>query len=133
VWLIKTDDEGNKLWDKRFRGAPEYGGHSIYGANSVQQTTDGGYIVGGHRHSYIDSTSHILMIRTDSEGNRLWDKMFVGSASPYDGTSNSDRSVQQTTDGGYIIVGSTFRDQVLLMSRRMGRSIPSATRRLWAP
>lgn len=44
--MIKTDTNGNKLWDKTF------GGSSADYANSVQQTTDGGYIFAGYTGSY---------------------------------------------------------------------------------
>jgi len=94
IWLIKTDPEGNKTWDKTFAPSSKWG----YGAwgYSVQQTTDGGYILGGR------SDDHLRLIKTDAEGNATWDKMFVGQE-----MAIAD-SVQQTTDGGYIVCGNTW-------------------------
>ena len=93
AWLIKTDSSGNKLWDKSFGGSGRWNF-----ASSVQQTTDGGYIIAGS-YSYDPGKLDAWLIKTDSSGNKLWDKTFSG----YDDAS----SVQQTTDGGYIIVGTT--------------------------
>ena len=94
VWLIKTDGEGNKLWDKIFGG-----GNNDF-SNSVQQTADGGYIVGGGTFSYGSGGHDIWLIKTDGEGNKLWDKIFGGQG--YDDC----KAVQQTADGGYIVCGT---------------------------
>ncbi|OGN91911.1 MAG: hypothetical protein A2Z75_06570 [Chloroflexi bacterium RBG_13_50_10] len=96
VWLIKTDAEGNELWEKTF------GGKEIDIGVSVQQTTDGGYIVCGSTMSYRADGEDILLIKTDADGNKLWDKAF-GTGEEI----NAGRSVQQTTDGGYIVCGIT--------------------------
>ena len=94
-WLIKTDSSGNKLWDKT------YGGSEYDSAQSVQQTSDDGYIIAGNTESLGAGGSDAWLIETDSSGNRLWDKTFGGSK------DDAAHSVQQTSDGGYIIAGNT--------------------------
>lgn len=96
IWLIKTDANGNKLWDKKFDGLlDDYGGE-------VQQTTDGGYILCGSTGFWGGHGGDIWLIKTDANGDKLWDKTFGGIG------DDQGYSVQQTTDGGYIICGNTI-------------------------
>ncbi len=102
IWVIKLDTAGNKIWDKT------YGGSNSDGARSIQQTSDGGYIVAGYTVSNNgdvsdgnNGESDIWVIKLDSVGNKAWDKTLGGSKADY------AKSIQQTSDGGYVIGGST--------------------------
>jgi len=96
VWLIKTDASGNRLWDKTFGGS-DY----LDKGYSVQQTSDGGYVIAGYTMSYGSGGRDVWLIKTDATGNKSWDKTFGGV---YDDVG---WAVQQTTDGGYVIAGFT--------------------------
>lgn len=95
LFLLKTDSSGNETWHKF------YGGDSPDEAYSVQQTSDGGYIIAGYTESYGAGKEDMYLIKTDASGNKIWEKTFGGK---YD---EGAYSVQQTSDGGYILVGYT--------------------------
>jgi inosine-uridine nucleoside N-ribohydrolase len=84
-------------WQKTFGGSEfDYG-------NSVQQTSDGGYIIAGYTHYpwAPGGNSDVYLVKADSLGNMQWQKTLGGSS------WDRGYSVQQTSDGGYIIAGHT--------------------------
>jgi hypothetical protein len=95
AWLIKTNDLGDTLWTKT------YGGSDDDGANSVQQTTDGGYILTGWTESFGMGDYDVWLVRTNNSGDLLWTKTIGGIS------SDGGQEVQQTTDGGFILTGHT--------------------------
>ncbi len=78
-----------------------YGGVAQQMGKSVQQTTDGGYIVVGWSNNNQSLVHNIYAIKTDENGDTVWTRTY-GGEDYEEGTS-----VQQTYDGGYIIVGFT--------------------------
>jgi hypothetical protein len=99
IWLIKTNANGNKAWEKTFNGAEETF------SCLLQQTTDGGYIIGATTKYNKSSKTDLWLIKTDISGNKLWDRIFGGNY--WDRLS----SVQQTKDNGYLICGSKESDE----------------------
>jgi hypothetical protein len=95
VWLIRTDANGDTLWTKTCGGDGSDEGHSI------QQTSDGGYIIAGNTNSFGAGNRDFYLVRIDAHGNTLWTKTLGGI--------NDDWGFfgQQTSDGGYIIIGGT--------------------------
>jgi hypothetical protein len=97
VFLIKTNSNGNKTWQKTF------GGEKYDEAYSVQQTADSGFIVAGRTQSYGAGGSDVWLIKTDSTGKKMWQRTFGSTL------EDEAHSVQQTQDGGFIIAGFTTR------------------------
>jgi hypothetical protein len=95
VWLIKTDNKLNKVWDKTF------GGKNDDSAASVAQTLDGGYVIAGTTSSYGEGNSDVWLVKTDNKGNWMWDKTFGGK------NNESGASVQETSRNEYILAGTT--------------------------
>jgi len=95
VWLIKTDAFGNEEWNKTFGNEFNDWGWS------VQQTIDNGYIITGISEPFSEDIRDLWLIKTDSFGNEKWNKTYGGVKNEY------GYSVQQTTDGGYLILGET--------------------------
>jgi len=86
-------------WEKTF------GGSGDDSAACVQQTADGGYIVAGYTGDMTSSgagAGDVCLIKTDASGDVLWEKTFGGSK------FDSAWYVQHTSDGGYIVAGTTF-------------------------
>ena len=98
VWLIKTDSEGIEEWNQNFGGGYIDFGHSI------QQTLDNGYVITGYTQSYGNGSSDVWLIKTDFQGQEEWNRTFGGSYVDF------GNSIQQTSDGGYIIAGSKGTD-----------------------
>ena len=95
AWLIKTDANGNMLWNKT------YGGISNDGAWSVIQTSDGGYALAGYTLSYGAGSDDFWLIKTDATGKMLWSKTYGGKS------TDDAHTVVQTSDGGYALAGYT--------------------------
>jgi hypothetical protein len=84
------------LWDKTFENIGNFDWPV-----SIQQTRDAGYTIISSTASYGSGKRDMLLIKIDSIGNKLWDKTFGGS------DDDTGASVQQTSDDGYILAGTT--------------------------
>ena len=102
-WVVKINENGVKQWDKTF------GGNDYENFFSLQQTLDGGYILGGYSPSGISGEkseasrggSDYWLVKISENGVKQWDKTFGGNS--YESLS----SLQQTADGSYILGGTS--------------------------
>ncbi|MRX63592.1 fibronectin type III domain-containing protein [Maribacter luteus] len=99
VWIVKLDGSGNLVWETN------YGGGSGDEANAVRQTVDGGYIVAGFTGSSdgdVEDNNGGLdywILKLDANGTLVWETTLGGSG------FDIAKSIEQTSDGGYIVAG----------------------------
>jgi hypothetical protein len=93
VHLIKTDINGNLLWEKSI------GGMEYDEGNCVRETFDGGYIIAGYTESFGAGISDVYLIKTDANGVVDWARTYGGQL------WEQGNSVQQTSDSGFVLVG----------------------------
>jgi hypothetical protein len=104
---VKLDSGGTVQWQKVF------GGNGDEIANSIAQTSDGGYAFVATTSSSDSGdvgTNHgntdIWVVKLDPTGTIQWTKLLGGSG--WDFTSPwFDDGIQQTSNGGYVIIGTT--------------------------
>ncbi|QMU26719.1 GEVED domain-containing protein [Adhaeribacter radiodurans] len=102
-WIVKSDAAGKKLWEKR------YGGSSDDYLNTIIQTSDGGYLLGGSSLSGVsgDKTQasrgdrDYWVVKVSGTGIKQWDKRFGGSG--YDEL----KKMLQITNGNYLLAGTS--------------------------
>jgi hypothetical protein len=95
AWVLKLDSDGNIQWQQT------YGGSSKDYAWFIQQTSDGGYIIGGETYSFGDASDNGWILKLSSSGDIEWERIYGGSDQDWFST------VQQTSDGGYAVCGSS--------------------------
>ncbi|MFH2035436.1 MAG: FlgD immunoglobulin-like domain containing protein [Candidatus Zixiibacteriota bacterium] len=95
VYLVKTNSLGEYEWSNTFGGPETEYGYDIIAAN------DNGYLIVGSCQSFGAGKRDVYLIKIDMLGNKLWSKTFGGAE------DDEGRSVRSTSDGGYIICGTT--------------------------
>ncbi|WP_407282587.1 hypothetical protein V7O61_04615 [Methanolobus sp. WCC1] len=122
VWLVKTDSYGNYQWDQIFGW--DYCSDIGY---SVQRTSDGGYIVAAKSnfmYPYWDPVevpwgSDALLIKFDPNGTSQWYRIFGQNS-----FSEEASFAQETSDGGYILLGSDWMSNLWLIKLENNYSVP---------
>ncbi len=96
LYIIKTDKDGRKVWEK------VYGGKKYDVAKSIINTPDGGFIVTAETKSKTIGGLDVWVLKLDSKGDIKWEKTFGGRGTEFLG---SFVSITKATDNGYVIVG----------------------------
>jgi hypothetical protein len=109
IVLIKVDLGGNSLWSRVFPAA------DLDAGNAVVETEDRGYIIAGTKKCYGICDSNVYVIKTDSQGNSLWARIFAGKS------DDSAAGECLSPDGSITVCGTTLsygngRGDVLLMN-----------------
>ncbi len=94
AWLIRTRDDGTEQWNRI------YGGEVYDFADCILAMADGGFLLSGMTRSHA-RFNQAWLLRTDASGVEQWERMFGGEG------DERGASVQPTTDGGFIMAGST--------------------------
>ncbi len=95
ILMLKLDSMGVIEWQKT------YGGANSDIVESIHQTSDGGYIIGGSTDSFGAGDMDMWVLKLDSTGVVEWQKTYGGAN--WDGIP----SIQQLSDSGYIVSGGT--------------------------
>ena len=101
--MLKIDANGNKIWDKR------YGGAGWDGLARMLETTDGGYLLGGHSQSNISGDksenafgkADFWVLEIDTDGAKVWDKTLGGTADDW------LSALAPAKDGGFLVTGTS--------------------------
>ncbi|UUX92572.1 lectin like domain-containing protein [Methanoplanus endosymbiosus] len=104
IWAVKVDSSGNIDWQNCLGGTNYDYGYSI------NQTSDGGYIIAGQTGSNDDDVSgnhgngDVWIVKLGPSGSLQWQKCLGGTA------DDCGECVLETSDGGYIVTGTTESD-----------------------
>ena len=105
-WVVKVDNQGNKVWDKTF------GGNAADVLHYIVPTPDRGYLLGGFSESGVSGDKSenskgerdFWIVKIDNQGNKLWDKTIGGSA------GDELWRIIATADGGFLLFGNSLSD-----------------------
>lgn len=96
MYIVKLNEAGTLQWNRTV------GGTRLDYANSIIQTQDGGYAIGGYTESFGTGSGDMYIIKLDSSGTLQWSRTIGGAG------IDIANSIIQTTDGGYALAGYTF-------------------------
>ncbi|MEO0251951.1 MAG: PQQ-binding-like beta-propeller repeat protein [candidate division WOR-3 bacterium] len=95
VYLLKIDENGNKVWEKT------YGRNSEDKAYSICPAPGGGYVVAGYTYPDFNINSNVYLLKIDENGDKVWEKTYGGN------DFDIAYSICPANDGGFMIAGYT--------------------------
>lgn len=95
IWVVKLNQEGEKLWDKN------YGGSADESANSIKEAYDGGYLIAGVTNTTSNFVEDAIVLKLDTAGEKIWERTFGGSKIDY------ATDITETKDKGIVVCGTT--------------------------
>ncbi|MDX1911542.1 MAG: T9SS type A sorting domain-containing protein [Saprospiraceae bacterium] len=101
IWVVKLDNTGNLLWEKR------YGGNSEETACCIRKAKSGGYFLAGGTFSNDGNVSgnhgneDFWVLKLNDEGNIIWQQTMGGAG------VEAVQSLFATTDGGCVVIGTS--------------------------
>ncbi|MDX1435608.1 MAG: hypothetical protein R3335_02275 [Anaerolineales bacterium] len=95
VYLVRTDSHGEMIWSRT------YGGPGIDNGWDLIETEDGSFLITGFTDSTGAGLMDIYLLRTDRDGNLLWERTYGGPGDEY------GWAMTATTDGNYVLAGQT--------------------------
>ena len=95
IFIIKTDGNGDLIWNK------SYGGEITDVGHFIEKTIDNGFIICGLTSNYGANGNDVYLLKIDANGNKIWGK-------PIDNDIHDNAyCIQQTKDNGFIICGES--------------------------
>jgi hypothetical protein len=115
AYLVKLDADGKVVWERRYGGAEDDIGHGLLAID------DGGFLVTGYGRSFGAGGNDVYLIRTDPEGEVLWQREIGGPS--------DDRAMMSAADGktGFVTIGYSDWDATLYGTREDGSLVWSET------
>jgi hypothetical protein len=95
ILLVRMDANGNLLWSRTYGGPNDEYGHSVI------EVSTGGFAITGDTNSFGAGSSDVWLLRTNTNGNLLWNRTYGGFA------GDRGRSLQEVSGGGFAITGDT--------------------------
>ncbi len=116
-YLVRTDENGDTIWTRTYGGLNQDFGYSI------EKTSDSCFVLCGETQSYGNIDGNAYIIKINSIGDTIWTRVIPGDI-------RYDHSIQQTSDGGYIIASCLY-DIILTKTDGSGNTIWSKSYGGW--
>jgi hypothetical protein len=108
--LLKINSSGTLLWSKNYSNCSSI--------SAVRETSDGGFVFVSSTTAIGNSGSNVYLAKTNSAGTLSWERGLGGNLDEF------GFSVEQTQDGGYVVVGSSDNKGYIVKTDANGQVTP---------